>query len=240
MLTSLGQGGQNQPIAARQWASGFLPTLFSDSPEVIHVAKTFLWIAPISYGAYGIVMVVNAAFNGLGNPLPGVVISVDIPVTVRVSSAFTDDPLPGLVVARMMDGNQSRFGNAATVSVILSDAPEPVGQATPVTHIARPGASVRFSIEAAGDPETRTLQWRRNTIPLSDDDRDILELVAMRVARMVVALTRVPRTSTKSPLLTMPGRSSISRSTFSMPTDSRTRLLNGTGLAGRCPQSRHP
>jgi hypothetical protein len=28
VLTSLGQGGQNQPIAARQWASGFLPTRF--------------------------------------------------------------------------------------------------------------------------------------------------------------------------------------------------------------------
>jgi hypothetical protein len=28
VLTSLGQGGQNQPIAARQWASGFLPSRF--------------------------------------------------------------------------------------------------------------------------------------------------------------------------------------------------------------------
>jgi hypothetical protein len=28
VLTSLGKGGQNQPIAARQWASGFLPSLF--------------------------------------------------------------------------------------------------------------------------------------------------------------------------------------------------------------------
>lgn len=28
VLTSLGQGGQNQPIAARQWASGMLPTRF--------------------------------------------------------------------------------------------------------------------------------------------------------------------------------------------------------------------
>ena len=56
--------------------SGFLPTLFSSSEEVIGVTRLFLWIAPISYGAYGIVMVVNAAFNGLGNPMPGVVISV--------------------------------------------------------------------------------------------------------------------------------------------------------------------
>jgi hypothetical protein len=28
VLTSLGQGGQNQPIAARQWSSGFLPSRF--------------------------------------------------------------------------------------------------------------------------------------------------------------------------------------------------------------------
>src|SRR5262245_40133264 len=28
VLTSLGKGGQNQPIAARQWASGFLPSLY--------------------------------------------------------------------------------------------------------------------------------------------------------------------------------------------------------------------
>jgi len=56
--------------------SGFLPSLFSSSEEVIGVTRMFLWIAPISYGAYGIVMVVNAAFNGLGNPMPGVIISV--------------------------------------------------------------------------------------------------------------------------------------------------------------------
>ncbi|MGB5490131.1 MAG: MATE family efflux transporter [Woeseiaceae bacterium] len=56
--------------------SGFLPALFSDNEAVMSVTRMFLWIAPISYGAYGIVMVVNAAFNGLGNPMPGVIISV--------------------------------------------------------------------------------------------------------------------------------------------------------------------
>ena len=28
VLTSLGRGGQNQPIAARQWCRGFLPSRF--------------------------------------------------------------------------------------------------------------------------------------------------------------------------------------------------------------------
>ncbi len=53
-----------------------LPALFSDSPTVNEVATLFLWIAPISYGAYGIVMVMNASFNGMGKPMPAVVISM--------------------------------------------------------------------------------------------------------------------------------------------------------------------
>jgi Na+-driven multidrug efflux pump len=56
--------------------SGVLPDLFSSNEKVTSVTRLFLWIAPISYGAYGVVMVMNAAFNGLGNPLPGVVVSV--------------------------------------------------------------------------------------------------------------------------------------------------------------------
>ena len=56
--------------------SDFLPGLFSSNDDVTGVTRLFLLIAPVSYGAYGIVMVVNAAFNGLGNPMPGVVISV--------------------------------------------------------------------------------------------------------------------------------------------------------------------
>jgi putative MATE family efflux protein len=68
--------------------SGFLPTLFSDSEAVVSVTRQFLWIAPISYGAYGIVMVVNAAFNGLGNPMPGVIISVTRIVVLYVPLAM--------------------------------------------------------------------------------------------------------------------------------------------------------
>jgi Na+-driven multidrug efflux pump len=56
--------------------SGFLPGLFTDNSHVTDVAQLFLWIAPISYGAYGVVMVMNASFNGIGSPLPAVAISV--------------------------------------------------------------------------------------------------------------------------------------------------------------------
>lgn len=54
----------------------FLPSLFSDSADVVGIAALFMWIAPISYGAYGLVMAMNASFNGLGNPMPAVGISV--------------------------------------------------------------------------------------------------------------------------------------------------------------------
>jgi len=57
-------------------AAEFLPSLFSDSVDVVSVARNFLWIAPIGYGAYGMVMVMCAAFNGLGQPMPAVAISV--------------------------------------------------------------------------------------------------------------------------------------------------------------------
>ncbi len=57
-------------------ASGWIPGLFSDSESVRNVTSLFLWMVPLSYGAYGMVMVMNASFNGLGYPMPGVVISV--------------------------------------------------------------------------------------------------------------------------------------------------------------------
>ncbi len=56
--------------------AGFLPGLFSDNPDVIGVTRQFLWIVPLSYGSYGMVMVMNAAFNGMGQPMPGVWVSV--------------------------------------------------------------------------------------------------------------------------------------------------------------------
>jgi len=56
--------------------SSFLPSLFSSSEDVISTASLYLWIAPVSYGAYGMVMVMNASFNGLGQPMPAVGISV--------------------------------------------------------------------------------------------------------------------------------------------------------------------
>lgn len=65
-----------------------LPTFFSDNETVNEVARLFLWIAPVGYGAYGMVMVMNASFNGLGKPLPGVMVSVGRILLLYVPLAF--------------------------------------------------------------------------------------------------------------------------------------------------------
>lgn len=77
-------------------ASGFLPGLFSDNPEVTGVTRLFLWIAPISYGAYGMVMVMNASFNGMGKPMPAVWVSVARMLVLYVPLAMLLDRFIGV------------------------------------------------------------------------------------------------------------------------------------------------
>jgi putative MATE family efflux protein len=77
--------------------SGFVPTLFSQNPDVISVTRLFLWVVPISYGTYGMVMVMNAAFNGLGNPMPAVYISIGRIVLLYLPFAFAGLVLFGMV-----------------------------------------------------------------------------------------------------------------------------------------------
>jgi putative MATE family efflux protein len=52
-----------------------IASLFGGHPEVIAIASSYFLMVPISYGAYGLVMSVNAAFNGLGKPWPAMMIS---------------------------------------------------------------------------------------------------------------------------------------------------------------------
>lgn len=49
--------------------------LFGDHQSAIDVAILYLLIVPVSYGAYGLVMSVNGAFNGLGRPWPAMLLS---------------------------------------------------------------------------------------------------------------------------------------------------------------------
>ena len=79
-----------------------LTGLFSNSEAIQTVATQYLWIVAISYGAYGLVMSVNASFNGMGRPLPGVVISTCRVIVVFLPLALVGKhyfDLPGLFAA---------------------------------------------------------------------------------------------------------------------------------------------
>jgi putative MATE family efflux protein len=77
-------------------SSNFLPSLFSDNPDVTKVTALFFWVVPVSYGTYGMVMVMNAAFNGMGKPMPAVMVSVARMAVIYVPLALVGDRLFGI------------------------------------------------------------------------------------------------------------------------------------------------
>ncbi len=83
-----------------------LAGLFSDTPQILQVAVQYLYLVPLSYGAYGLVMSTNASFNGMGKPLPAVMISAS-----RVILLF----LPLALLGRWLFGLPGLFA-ASTVS----------------------------------------------------------------------------------------------------------------------------
>ena len=89
-----------------------LASLFTDSAAIRDVAVRYVWMVSISYGAYGLIMSINASFNGIGHPKPGVVIS-----TLRVIVVF----LPLAFLGRSLFGIEGIFA-ASTLSNILVGA----------------------------------------------------------------------------------------------------------------------
>jgi putative MATE family efflux protein len=81
-----------------------LSSLFTQSAEIREVAVDYIWLVSLSYGAYGLVMSVNASFNGIGRPLPGVMISA-----MRVLIVF----LPLAFLGRWLFGLPGLFGASA-------------------------------------------------------------------------------------------------------------------------------
>ena len=79
-----------------------LASLYTSSPAIHNVAVEYIWLVSWSYGAYGMVMCVNAAFNGSGRPLPAVAISSLRVIFVFLPVAFVGRwlfDLPGLFAA---------------------------------------------------------------------------------------------------------------------------------------------
>lgn len=73
-----------------------LTGLYSSHAPIQDVAVHYLWLAAFSYGAYGLVMSVNAAFNGMGQPMPGVILSACRVIVVFLPLAWLGRHLFGL------------------------------------------------------------------------------------------------------------------------------------------------
>lgn len=84
--------GLGQPVAA----------LFSDDARVVAVATWYFRIVPLSYGAAGMVMIMNASFNGMGRPMPAVAVSVMRMVVIYLPLAWAGSAwlgYPGIFAA---------------------------------------------------------------------------------------------------------------------------------------------
>lgn len=84
--------------------------LFGGHDEVVTIAVAYFWIVPISYGAYGLVMGVNAAFNGMGKPWPAMIISA-----ARVLYIY----LPLAWIAQQWWGMKGIFIATAIANILL-------------------------------------------------------------------------------------------------------------------------
>ncbi len=75
--------------------SHWIAVQFTPDARVIGFAMAYLTLVPISYGAAGIIAIVNAAFNGLGRPMSAVAISVARTLVVNVPVAWLGGRLFG-------------------------------------------------------------------------------------------------------------------------------------------------
>jgi Na+-driven multidrug efflux pump len=70
--------------------------VFNDNPDVIAIARLYLLLVPVSYGANGIILLSSAVFNALGKPLPATVITVTRWLILYIPMALTGGYLFGV------------------------------------------------------------------------------------------------------------------------------------------------
>ena len=84
-------------LAAPLWWFGpQVAAVFTRDAEVAGVIVAYLTVVPLSYGAAGVIAVVNSAFNGLNRPGAGVLISVARTIVVNVPVAWLGGRLFGV------------------------------------------------------------------------------------------------------------------------------------------------
>ncbi|MDA0273535.1 MAG: MATE family efflux transporter [Proteobacteria bacterium] len=73
-----------------------IASLFDDNPTVITVAATYLLLVPLSYGAWGVLMMSSAIFNSLGKPISSTIMSLVRMFILYIPLAFAGKALFGL------------------------------------------------------------------------------------------------------------------------------------------------
>jgi Na+-driven multidrug efflux pump len=81
--------------AAASLAAPVITAWYTQDPAIAKITTGYIWLVAWSWGAYGLVMSVNASFNGSGRPLPAVVLS-----SARVIFVL----LPLIVIGRWLLG----------------------------------------------------------------------------------------------------------------------------------------
>ena len=72
-----------------------LTGLFVDDRAVTDIADTYLYMVPVSYGAWGVLMMSSAIFNALGKPVRSTIMSVTRMFVVYVPLAVALEILYG-------------------------------------------------------------------------------------------------------------------------------------------------
>jgi len=84
---------------------------FDSNPLVIHAAKAYLLILPISYGAWGVIMMTSAIFNALGYPIRSTFMSF-----IRMLVIY----VPLAMVFNFWFGMLGIFAAAATANILVA------------------------------------------------------------------------------------------------------------------------
>lgn len=84
--------------------------LFDDNPEVTQYASFYLLIVPLSYGAWGVLMLASATFNSLGKPLLSTTMSIVRMFIIYVPLAF---------IGQHFWGVYGIFGAAAVSNLLM-------------------------------------------------------------------------------------------------------------------------
>jgi len=76
-------------VAVLLWIGGAgLASLFNDDPAMVSVATGYLYMVPISYTLLGVILVASSVANGIGAPVPALVMSITQLLVVFLPAAW--------------------------------------------------------------------------------------------------------------------------------------------------------